>query len=437
MAKRLTVFYSWQSDSPSNLNRSFIEKALQKALSQLHSDATLENALRDATVELDKDTQNVAGSPPIAETILRKIENCAVFVADLSFVGQSKNGFTNASGNSRQFSNPNVVMEYGYALRCHSHTKLVGIMNTAYGKPDSESLPFDLRHLRWPIVYHLADASAPDKERQFDGLVQTLEKAIGLILASHPPVLVQTESFIPQKSTRNAAIFFDNAADLVGDRQDVFTVPEGGKMYLRLYPSVSVPPIGSELDARDLAVNGNLQPMGRVRGWSFDRNIFGGIAYESPQDRNLYHFTQLFLSGEIWGLDAEVLNANHIRAQLQQWVRDDSLRYIANGYVEEYLVKALHNFRGFSQSHLHLPLPLEIEAGLTGVKGYSLAINFNRIIGKALRDTVQWRGQIVSYEQPAWEILAPFFNGIWKNCGFERPPEQQAALAKGFEQVRM
>lgn len=105
MAKRLAVFYSWQSDSPSNLNRNFIERALHKALEQLHSDATLENALRDTKVELDKDTQGVAGSPPIAETILQKIEDCAVFVADLSFVGESKNGFTNASGKPRQFPN--------------------------------------------------------------------------------------------------------------------------------------------------------------------------------------------------------------------------------------------------------------------------------------------------------------------------------------------
>src|SRR5690242_10296759 len=125
MATRLTAFYSWQSDTPSNLNRNFIEKALTEALKRLHSDAALENALRETTVELDKDTQGIAGSPPIAETILKKIESCAAFVADLSFVGESKPGFTNASGKPRQFPNPNVVMEYGYALRCHSHTKLV------------------------------------------------------------------------------------------------------------------------------------------------------------------------------------------------------------------------------------------------------------------------------------------------------------------------
>ena len=79
----------WQSDTPPNLNRSFIEKAIQEALNRLKSDAKLEAALRDATIELDKDTKGVAGSPPIADTILKKIKGCAVFIADLTFVGES------------------------------------------------------------------------------------------------------------------------------------------------------------------------------------------------------------------------------------------------------------------------------------------------------------------------------------------------------------
>jgi hypothetical protein len=53
MPKRLTVFYSWQSDTPSKLNRNFIEDALHEALKRLHSDATLEPAQRDITLELD------------------------------------------------------------------------------------------------------------------------------------------------------------------------------------------------------------------------------------------------------------------------------------------------------------------------------------------------------------------------------------------------
>lgn len=121
---------------------------MQEALKRLHSDAMLENALRDATVELDKDTKGVAGSPPIAQTILKKIEECAIFVADLTFVGESLKQLNDPSDKSRLFPNPNVLIEHGFALKCHGHGALVGIMNTAFGKPDAESLPFDLRHVK-------------------------------------------------------------------------------------------------------------------------------------------------------------------------------------------------------------------------------------------------------------------------------------------------
>ena len=136
MAKRLTVFYSWQSDTPSSTNRSFVEKALNGALMRLHSDAELESALRDTEIELDKDTKGVAGSPPIVETILRKIEECAVFVADLTFVARSLAGLANTAGAPRLVPNPNVLIEYGFALRCHSHAAVVGVMNTVFGIPN-------------------------------------------------------------------------------------------------------------------------------------------------------------------------------------------------------------------------------------------------------------------------------------------------------------
>src|SRR5689334_11508900 len=60
----LTVFYSWQSDTASNINRNFIEKALKAALKAIATEAEL-----TARPELDKDTQGVTGSPAVAETI--------------------------------------------------------------------------------------------------------------------------------------------------------------------------------------------------------------------------------------------------------------------------------------------------------------------------------------------------------------------------------
>lgn len=435
MAKRLTVFYSWQSDTPSNINRNFIERALLEALKRLHSDATLENALRDTTVELDKDTKGIAGSPPIAETILRKIDECAVFVADVTFVGESKGSLVSTGEKPRQFPNPNVMLEYGYALKRHSHTALIAVMNSAFGKPDAESLPFDLRHLRWPITYQLADSSAADKEQQFQELVATLMSAIGLILANYSSVALPIAGFSPQKPTTNAAVFFEKTSDLFGDYGGSFNVPNGAKAYLRLYPSIAVAPISSHLAARNLANTGHLQPLGRVRGWGFDRNVFGAIAYEPPDDGKLFHFTQLFLSREIWGVDARVLNAEHIRAQraqLQRWLGNDSTKYIASGYISEYFVKGLQNYLGFAQAHLQLTPPLRIEAGLTGIKGYSIAVQQSQILGMALQDSISWQGEVPFYGKPAWETLAPFFDQVWENCGLERPAEHQAALAKAF-----
>jgi hypothetical protein len=431
MAKRLTVFYSWQSDSPSNLNRSFIERALQKALERLHSDATLENALRDTKIELDKDTQGVAGSPPIAETILQKIEDCAVFVADLSFVGESKNGFTNTSGKPRQFPNPNVLIEYGYALRCHSHAKLVGIMNTAYGKPGAESLPFDLRHLRWPISYHLTDSSAPDKIDQFEKLVETLVKAIGLILSNNSSSIIPVEIFLPQKTTTDAATFFDKAEDSIVDgpfgAEIQLNIPKGSKAYLRLYPSAAVPHIDSELEAKKLATSGSLVPLGHISGRSTGRNFLGGIVYEARNGGNVYRFTQLFLNRELWGVDAGILNAEVIKEHYGA----NSELFINIGYIEDCFVETLQNYLLFSKDFLKLPIPLKIEAGLVGVKGYSMTSRHRGFVGKSLRDVIQWTGE-ANYDRPAWEIIEPFIDKIWSACGVPRTSQNHTEYIQRF-----
>src|SRR5271168_4440341 len=140
MAKRLNVFYSWQNDAPVSLNRGFIEQALQEALKRLDMDAVLENASRDTVLESNTD------APSDAEAFLKKIDECAVFVADLTLVGLPKGALTNVTSSPRHSPNPNVLVEFGYALRTHSQDQLIGIANTAYGRPEG-ALPFYLRHL--------------------------------------------------------------------------------------------------------------------------------------------------------------------------------------------------------------------------------------------------------------------------------------------------
>ncbi len=68
-----TIFYSWQSDTPSNVNRSFIEDAINKAITQVGNEFEVQPSLRDQKIELDKDTKGIPGTPPIVETIFKKI----------------------------------------------------------------------------------------------------------------------------------------------------------------------------------------------------------------------------------------------------------------------------------------------------------------------------------------------------------------------------
>jgi hypothetical protein len=172
-----TIFYSWQSDLPNKTNRSFIQEALEKAIREIARDTDLENADRPETenqLELDKDTKGVTGSPPIVETILGKIEKATIFIPDLTFV---------CSSDKRQTPNPNVLIEYGYALKVLGHSRIIPIMNEAYGKVNEHSLPFDMKHLRWPRTYDLPDNADPDKKKtEMINLVKYLVKEIRQIL---------------------------------------------------------------------------------------------------------------------------------------------------------------------------------------------------------------------------------------------------------------
>lgn len=164
--RTFTLFYAWQSDRPSELCRSFVREALKSA-----ADKILET--RQITVLIDSDTQGVPGTPPVSDTILRKIDDCDGFLADLTLVAS-----TDADKKS---PNPNVLVEYGYALKAKGHARVILAMNTAFGSPDF--LPFDLRHLRHPLKFEagpgLADAERRKRRARFsDHLVTAINAVI-------------------------------------------------------------------------------------------------------------------------------------------------------------------------------------------------------------------------------------------------------------------
>lgn len=161
-----TVFYSWQSDLENRTNRSFIQDALQKAI-----DATLETEL-EIDLALDRDTQNTIGAPDIAKTILDKIDQATIVVADVSII--------NAGDNKRLTPNPNVLFELGYAVRALSWDYVLPVFNIATGR--IEDLPFDLRSRR-PVTYKMPN-DAVEKKDELKNLARTLQAGIQAILES-------------------------------------------------------------------------------------------------------------------------------------------------------------------------------------------------------------------------------------------------------------
>ncbi len=194
------IFYAWQSDRPNNLCRGLIRRALEDAAKELEADPDIQDAGRDG-IEIDSDTQDIPGSPPVAETIFEKIRESDVFVADLTPIELIVPEDDDPEGRRQPPPNPNVLIEYGYALGALGDRRLIGVFNEAFGKPDD--LPFDLRHRRWPIGYQAAVGADDDQRRQArQDLVKNLTNAIRPIIqtAAEPESGGATAEPVPEPS---------------------------------------------------------------------------------------------------------------------------------------------------------------------------------------------------------------------------------------------
>ncbi len=165
-----TVFYSWQSDSESSVNRSLIEKALKKAVRAIAKDENL-----SVVPAVDRDTAGLPGTPAIADSIFAKIQRADAFVADITIV--------NPSTKDRKTPNPNVLLELGFAASTLGWDRILLVQNTVNGNP--ETLPFDLRSRR--VITYKAHHGEPDRTEVRALLQRRFESA--LLAAVKRPIL--------------------------------------------------------------------------------------------------------------------------------------------------------------------------------------------------------------------------------------------------------
>jgi hypothetical protein len=414
-----TVFLSWQSDRPSREGRQFIEEALRSALKKINLDFQVEEPEREP-LQFDKDTKNVPGSPPIAETILRKIDRAAIFVPDLTSVAERSNGGL--------IPNPNVLIEYGYALKTLGPHRIVAVMNEAYGAPSRESLPFDLGHQRFPITYSLPE-SAPGAERksQLDVLAKTFDSAIRAVLGSEEykaslpkpnPAPVPTYRK-PQHgearfrtTTQPIGFSSDPFPRFVGQTDAPIFLAGGPAFWFRICPQKALQQKlkQSELEQRSLQLV--LLPL---FNWSTNATRLrysDGIGWCMPPDKgHTGAVVFVFTDGELWIVDTFALSATPQLIPLD----------------EQAFVKTFEDTVDFLENRLEIPPPYRWIAGMESVGGRSLPIPNNRFglaRGPCAEELIQYEG---TYDgsQSASALLTPFFENVFEMCGAARPATAQ------------
>ncbi len=152
-----SIFYSWQSDAPDVCNRNFIRQALDDAVSEMATIATVEDSPR-----VESGMEGIAGTPEVATMMFTRIDRCAIFIGDMTLVGEIHNA---DSDQVKRVPNPNVLLEMGYAAGIIGWSRIICVMNEHFG--ERMELPFDVRNRRFPIDYDLApgDRAAANKVR--------------------------------------------------------------------------------------------------------------------------------------------------------------------------------------------------------------------------------------------------------------------------------
>lgn len=381
MAKRIiTVFYAWQSDRDQKANRHFIRRALDDAAKRITDDDAL-----GVEIRVDADTEGVLGAPPVTETILKKIGAADIFVPDLTFTAQSDAG--------KLTPNPNVMVEYGYALRALTFEAMMPVMNTHYGMPTN--LPFDLGHVRHPTQYNLPPAS-PDRVRRATRAIlsETLEAVLRL-MAQNVLSKARTDTpFVPTAPVRPPAFFFQPTDVLVnfgypGEQEMRFK--RGRAIFLRLYPTYADQPrVGL---SRAIEVAQRLRPLQRVISSPHNRNDWGAINLQ-PHGDGITSFTQIFESGELWGASEEPF-------------RTGNPSFVAAIGVEKAFVAALENYRLVYERELKLRPPFTVEFGAVCLAGQHLLVPSaefpsGRYEGPIRKDSFCRSFQLGSFDAKEW-----------------------------------
>jgi hypothetical protein len=355
--KDFTVFFAWQSDTLQRNNRFLIRLALEEAGKRISNDVAIRTKVR-----IDSDTEGVLGQPPVSDTILAKIESCDVFAPDFTLVATTEGG--------KPVPNPNVMLEYGHALRAKGYGVMMPVMNTAHGPP--EKLPFDMGHLRHPLQYRL-EPTAKKAERRavWKDLSEKFENILRLMIAATPSKPKDDMRFAEAKAVTPPAFFFKPSEVLAefgsyeSERQD-YRFDSTKAIFLRLFPDYADQPTIGRAKVKVIFAARKPCPMSLTIGGISAENSHGSIILDPHGNSSIAGMTQGFPTGELWGL-----NSQPFRTATRPVFKGNphSVDYLGMISVEKLFVRTLENYISIALGEYQLRPPFVVEAGGTGLLG--------------------------------------------------------------------
>lgn len=347
----MKVFWSWQSDSPGKNNHYFVRDALELALKKVADDLDLTEAERP---EVDHDTKGEPGLVSIVDTIFEKINQAAVFVGDLTYVGKTEKG--------KLLPNPNVMIELGHAITVLGPERIILVSNRAYGgRP--EDLPFDLRHRRAPIYYDLPDTALDeDRKKAQRELVGALASALAGCLGRVLEQAAKTVEYPAAPARPDDRSTWLKIGESI-EHHDYFhegklstwEVLEAPRFYLRVIPAR----YDGNKRSRDIHNLPSQYRLNVLHPWingDGGVNSLGVVTVGIDRDRKAHAATQWFKkSSEVWAFNC---SATFFR---------DGQRLLAWGQIPKSWREHLDQVLAFLD-HIGVRGPLQVEAGVTGLK---------------------------------------------------------------------
>ena len=407
------IFYSWQSDLDAKTNRWFIRDCLKKGIKAVNSSVDLENASRE--IELDHDTKGVPGSPPIFDTIIFKIQNADLMLCDLSPISIAEN--------NKHCPNPNVLIEYGYALGHLDDTRMLLVINEAYVEGElKDSLPFDLQHKRHPICFNLpADADREtfktEEKKLTDIFITALQSAHDFGLLDSPAPIEEVSEQV------------DCTTSFLSNNQIIGKYSIEGEFYDFLWEGdphifLKIIPLNTNITYKD----SELLELSRQNGLFHLKGDMSGVAHIRNQDGvclcSMARFsndpevetitnsvTQLFHDLTTWGMSTKGL--------------DEEVRgrpYIPTGYLRNILFNGIQSYLNFYTKIKLDTKDFRIIAGVSGVYDYAVSVSSHGVDGHSIHPEITHHADVTLGPELPENIhvfLETLLENVFDACGLK------------------